>query len=425
MPAILRGPIDAKMERDKDGYRIYRLRNRVETLRTDGPLTALSAAGLPLPGAAWIFNGEGDIWAGCKQDANVTPDQWHDGEHSGFWIVEQVFSNRGDSKRCKETQIDNPLLEPPRISGTFTKYTEEAFLNRFGAPIRNSAHEQIRGSAVEFDANRPQIKIEQNLASLDLSLLCQMIDRVNDNPLWGLPRRTIKLSNATWEPKYYGQCFKYYTLGLEFDINFETFDRILLDEGTKVLNGQWNPTTGNWDLKNINGVAPDQNNPTHFIRFTDRKGNPCRVVLNGFGRPATTVTTTDGRFVSIVTGNIGNQVSDSTKWVAVKGSTFTRWDEDTVYLYGEIVDNGFEDAFVCIQDNVGEAPQLLGPYDFWESIGPLSGLIDQGEWDEATTYPKGSFVHTSAGVTQAVAGKIRIEKYPEANFLLLGIPTIL
>ena len=93
------------------------------------------------------------------------------------------------------------------------------------------------------------------------------------------------LVNSAWE-QYRGAC-------VEFDILYETFDRDLLDEGTKVLNGHWaNPdgSTGTgalsqWHLDSINGAAPDRFNPSHFIRYKDRNGENTRCLLNGRGTP--------------------------------------------------------------------------------------------------------------------------------------------
>ena len=78
---------------------------------------------------------------------------------------------------------------------------------------------------------------------------------------------------------------------LEFDVRYDTFDRDLQDEGTKVLNGHWDKTTGNWVLTPIarSGatlIMPNYLNPQHYIRFQDRLGNITRVTLNGFGQPA-------------------------------------------------------------------------------------------------------------------------------------------
>jgi hypothetical protein len=53
-----------------------------------------------------------------------------------------------------------------------------------------------------------------------------------------------------------------------------------IDDGTTIPGIGTPPTT------NTTGTAPDLNNPQHFNRFQDRRGELTRVVLNGLGVPA-------------------------------------------------------------------------------------------------------------------------------------------
>lgn len=287
MPGNLVGPKTWSCERDEDGHRTYTIRHlvRMDSV-TEGPAEALRTPGLPVNGSSWAFDDDVDLWAWCLPTARVTP-KVDDGEPNEYFEVEQQFSTRPqDRERCHDTPVEDPLLEPDRVSGTFTKYQEEAVFDRFGDPLKNSAHEQFRGPQVEFDANRPVVRVEQTVADLQLSLLAQLIDTLNDSTLWGFPARRVKLSNVSWEKKYYGPCYVYYTRTLEFEVRYNGWDRCLLDEGTKVLNGHWSPSTGAWNVDDVGGQSANASNPAHFIRFTDRNGNPARVVLDGSGLPA-------------------------------------------------------------------------------------------------------------------------------------------
>lgn len=250
------GPISWSMTRDEDGQRDYTVVFRVTSDEVIGPALALQASDLPQEGDTWSFpeaNGESDEWAWCRYNTKVTP-VLSKHEPTKDWDLEFLFSTK-PVKRCQDTQIEDPLLIPPKISGSFVRYTEEAAYDRFGYPILNSAFEMMRGPKVEFDGNRPQVKIEMNVAQLNLALVQAMVDKLNAYPLWGLPRRCIKLSAAPWERKFYGTCNVYFTYTLEFDIRYDTFDRVLLDEGTKVLNGHWDRATGNWALDPIKGLS--------------------------------------------------------------------------------------------------------------------------------------------------------------------------
>ncbi len=271
-----------------DVYRDYKIAWKIKGEIGDGPNLALyNTPGLPSPGAPWFFDNDDDPYAFCTFDAEVRALQVKDEAHE-FWEIEQTFSNRPQG-RCQDFQFDFPWLEPPRISGTFTRYTEQGLHDRFGIPITYSSFEPIGGSYNEWDANRPQVRIEQNVQELELNLLLSFIDTVNIDNLWGFSRRTVKLSAISWEKLYLGSCQPYYKRIFEFDINLDTWDRDVPDQGTKVLRGKFNqdgtytliPFTGYGELPN-----PNPDNPRHFIRVKDVNGENTSILLNGAGLPA-------------------------------------------------------------------------------------------------------------------------------------------
>jgi hypothetical protein len=241
----------------------------------------MNTAGLPTIGSVWNFDSDTDFDAFCTPFLRVTPIRSK--KPNKYWIVENQFTTR-PMKRCFDTEIEDPLLEPDRIGGSFVKYTKEATEDRFGEKLKMSSHEMIRGPQAEFDANRPTVWIEQNVADLDLDTFSDMVDTVNDATLWGVGARKVKLSNVSWERLYKGICDFYYQRRFEFDIDFSTFDRTVVDEGDKVLNGKW--VGADWTLVDIaDGVPPDKENPNHFMRAIDRAGNPMHVLLDGNGEP--------------------------------------------------------------------------------------------------------------------------------------------
>lgn len=293
MAAEIRGWSYGPAQRDTDGHRAYKVVLRVATAQADGPVVAMLAADAYLPMGGYYdppsaAAAETDIYAYRRQETTVRPAGGLDNTAVNQWLVELTYSTKNDTKSCKESQPGNPLLEPMKVSGGFTKYTEEATFDRFGNYIVSSSHELMRGAQTEFDANRPSVKVEQNVAALQLPLLAALVDCVNDATLWGLPARCVKLSNAEWEVKYYGSCFSYYTRKLEFDIRYDGFDRDLLDEGSKVLHGRWHPTLDQWQLIDIAGSPPNPANPMHFDRYKDRNNENTRVLLNGAGIPIST-----------------------------------------------------------------------------------------------------------------------------------------
>lgn len=427
------GHLSWSMARDSEGHREYKIVYLVHADYTDGPANVLNTPGLPVVGSFWNVDGDSDPWAWCRPDAKVAHKSGgKEGEKQHEWAVEFTFSTKppDDKKqRCHDAKIEDPILEPPKVSGSFTKYTEEATIDRFSKPVTNSAHEQIRGSTVEFDASRPSIKIEQNVVSLGIEVFSKMVDTLNDRPLWGLPKRKVKLSNVSWERKYHGLCYKYYTRSLEFDIRYDGWERDILDEGTKVLSGRWDEGTGLWTLVNVGGEVPKRQNPQHFIRFQDRQGNNARVILDGMGKPFTPqldtkitdciqcgaafgfapkywrVTGTDHQFE---TGDelLLTHVSNCT-WDGVGG-------DGNLYTLSVIQDDPTYGSSFQLQKGVGA--RWLYDLRTWKCLGPntLYGVerdaLNQ-ESDEVTL------------TWGAKPGNIHIEKYGESNFLLLGIPT--
>ena len=288
-------PFGKELTRDEDGHRNYKVFHLVETdAILDGPQVVMNAGDLPQIGDQWALGNDTDAWAFCWPNMKITTHGGGPQDATKHWKVEQLFTTRPFS-RCQDASVEDPLLEPMGISGTFVKYTEEAQRDRHGNLILSSSHEMMRGPQVEFDANRPTVTISQNVAVLGLATFTPMVDQVNDREQWGLSERKIKLSNVSWDRRYHGLCDVYFTRILDFDVNFKTFDKTLLDEGTKVLSGRWISPSGTgscgtdtWELVNICGVSPDKNNPQHFIRFKDRNGENIRAILDGNGLPANT-----------------------------------------------------------------------------------------------------------------------------------------
>lgn len=400
------GPRTWKLKRGGDGHRDYTLRVLVDAGEDDGPANVLQTPGLPLPGSVWEFRDDVDVYAYCTQEADVSIHQEREGDSPRVYAVDLAYTTK-PTRRCSEEQFEDPLLEPPRLSGSYVKYTQELTHDVNGMPITNSAWEQLRGPQLEFDRNRPQVKVSMNVAELQWEMVTGMLDTLNDAELWGFPARCVKLSDASWEEKWRGQCEKYYTWNLTFDLRKEGFDRYLLDEGTKVLNGQWNTTTGNWELININGQAPDRWNPAHFIRAQDKKGDPMKVVLDGAGQPVDRKTSGEVEFATdaspIVITSAAHGVT-SGDLVAVSG------------VLGNTNANGLWSATVT-GTGTFELHYATADDAFWaEIIYGYSDSTGNGTFD-ATAGPR--WVNLSSGGP----GRILVQGYASSNFLLLGVPT--
>jgi hypothetical protein len=287
MPAIL-GPLTWHGERDEEGYRDYYIEHLVMADNSgQGPDTIMQTPGLPIPGDVWGFDADSGTWVTCKMVRKVNPVVQN--EPNIFWKVETKFSSKGDDKRCKDQQIDDPLLKPQEVSGSFVKYQEELSVDVFGKPIVTSSFERIKGPQTEFDRNRMSVKIQQNVPVLELDLLATMQDKLNDAPLWGQAAQTIKCSSISWERKFYGLCTVYYSRTFEFDVRVDGWERDILDEGTKCLKGTWDVNTDTYVIDYVSLFPPviaDNTNPAHFTRFKDKNGDSGTVILDGQGNPS-------------------------------------------------------------------------------------------------------------------------------------------
>lgn len=285
MAAVLEGVQTVACSVDSEGFTEYRIVYKVQVQYGDGPATARNCPGLPVVGSFWSYGNEVDVFAYRMPDVDVRIHDEKEGEWGQWYLVAHRYSTKSMGNRCLDQNIDEPLLAPPEISGNFQKYHEEITRDRFGNQLVTSSHEQIRGAQVEFDRNRFQLRIVQNVPTSQIDILAAMDNTLNTYPLWGMPARTIKLSVTGITPQYRGRCQVYYKRELDFEVRADGFDRTVRDEGTKFLNGKWNETTRNFELIDINGDLPNPSNPAHFIRAVDFYGNPTRVYLDGSGKP--------------------------------------------------------------------------------------------------------------------------------------------
>jgi hypothetical protein len=257
----LLGRLDQTLDIQDDYHRNYRIKWLVETDDVeDGPNRAMNCPGLPQVGSVWNFGNDNDAFAYCWPNWTVSQFNASSNEPNTLWVVDQPFSTKFNMTAMSSPE--NPLAQPPDISGTFVKYQREMQYDFEGKPIRTMSFEIRRGKEVEFDANRPTVSISINYPTLGLSTFAFMIDSVNGSPMWGLGSRMVKLSNIRWSRNIHRFGY-FYTRHYDFDIDYRTFDRILPQKGWNRLKGQKpGQTLGN------------KNNKKHWELRTDEKDHP-------------------------------------------------------------------------------------------------------------------------------------------------------
>jgi len=271
--------------RSEDGFPEYNVTWTVQATGKEGPAAVMAATGLPAVGSAYNFFTDADAWAFCTPYLKVkslTPGEAKPGAKV-LWEVQQKF------KTLQETEVTvftgDPLLEPPKISGSFVNRSYFYKQDHIGASIHNVAFEIVE---VEGDKGYPTVRITINKPTLPLQTYSQAHNRVNDGNMWGLGLRQVKLDNISWERMPYVNNTFYFPTTFEFDINEETFDRDdIPQEGEKVLDGQWDEISGAW----VNTAGANASDPADFIRMIDLNGNPMRGLLNESGNPLLNSTT--------------------------------------------------------------------------------------------------------------------------------------
>ena len=266
--------------RDMELHRTYFAKFLLETTSIyDGPQAMTFAPGLPLIGAPWTYGTDNDQYAVCtptvecesvlKREANV------------HWILKYTFTTR-PWLICLATNITDPISQPDVVSGSFVNYQERVCKRRDGKAIVSSSLEPIW---VQKDKCLPTVSITQTRLYLELPLIAEMVGTLNNGPLWGLPKRYVRLRNVPWRRLVWGRCAFYYQRTLEFDVDYRSFDLAdVRDQGHRVIDKSkpgyvaradiyGNPIeTG--DLGTI-----DRTNPINFERGTDGKGNINKVGL--------------------------------------------------------------------------------------------------------------------------------------------------
>lgn len=397
MAATLIGRAAWKGNRDSEGNRNYEMTSKIRTSSaSDGPLVVMNCPGLPVTGSTYNFGNDLDIWAFCYPDMMVEMIDPKD-DNTKTWRVTQKFSTK-PLQRCNTLTIQDPLLEPQKIGGSFVRYLKSAFRDMNGIAILTSSWELFRGRDVEFDEAYPTVWIEQNVSDLQLSTFTQYINAVNDSTLWGMNARCVKLSNATWQRRQFGICSYYYTRRFEFDINFDTFDRYLQDEGTKVLNGHHGAPSGSGCTINISTV----NNTTvgTITAFTINAGGSgykasatiILAVTSGNGTGASVTVTTNGSGVVTTAGAPSNGGYNYTAGETGLTTEAPGWTLDQIN--GADPNPNNPQHFIRYKDANGDCAKTLLDGRGQPAIG---------------RYP----------------GQRLVQKYLAKNLLLLGIPTSL
>lgn len=402
----LLGPRKFQASRDSYGDREYKVTYLVGTTSNqEGPCLAMQTPGLPATGSTYAYGtGEVDVWAWCRPEIDVVEVGGHqDGDFPYHFLVTRTFSTKTrprDQERphkqngSSDNDVMNPLNEPQKISGGFLRFTEQGLVDRFGNRIRNSAWELIAGPNNEWDNSRDVINVEQNVLFLERTLISSMRDCVNSTPMWGYPVRSIKLSEFDWSKHWVKGVSYYYTRRFKFEarVKLDNVSRTILITITNGSNIITLPGLVAFQSSDIGrtltgtGIAPG----TTISSLADN--NYTAILSNPATASGTNLITLGA--TNFLVGDWDRDVNDEgTK--ALRG----HWNVDGVTPRYWVTDAGVDknnpSDFINTQDTNGNFGKV-----FLNGAG-IPHLPSRDGTDPA---------------------KIHIEKYPQANFALLGVP---
>ena len=253
-------PVDWSKSSDEEGNETYTVLWRVETTSTaDGPDVAWTAAGLPIPGSSLAIGNTINPWAFYqgRGDAKLTRVD----ASRKIWDLTTVFSTK-PSRRCQDSRVSDPLLEPHRVKGSFAQVMEEALADKDGNPIQNTVKQRITGPQVQIPRSRPVVELEMNVGWINLTWMAEYADAVNSNVQWGQAVRTIKCTVGPWERVQYGNCYYYFIVRFTFELKADKWDLHLPNLANRVRVTGTDP----WQYK-AHKIA-DEENSTTFVDAT-------------------------------------------------------------------------------------------------------------------------------------------------------------
>lgn len=257
--------VDVSTSADNEGHRTHSVTFRAVTDDTTKKSYSawLAVATQYPPGTPYSLLGESDSWAFAQRPSRARAEK---ATNRKSYLVDVDFSTK-PAEKCSNHNVENPLDEPVKISGSFVRATKVVTQDRLGEQLANSADEPWIPAA-EIDDSRDTLIIEANTAGINLQQRGQARDKVNETPIWGLQPRAAKLSQWQWSIQKYGQCNLYVVNRLEFEINMDLWNDARLDEGFRIKDGV--DADGNTKYKTL---MDGQDQPLREPRLLDGQGD--------------------------------------------------------------------------------------------------------------------------------------------------------
>jgi hypothetical protein len=262
-----------KLRIDEDLHRTYTTSYWVFGTYGTGPREATNAAGVPPYGSPmrlpFVFTNDFDEYATCLDVAvDYVPTQmkWPGGEGiaantDGYKFL-LTITHSTKPRRRESGDRDNPLDDPPEISGSFLNTVEDAWRDKDGKIIAYSNGAPV-SPPFQVDKARDTLIIVYNTPNISLPLRARMVKKVNSEPLWGLQKRQVKLERWEYAIRYYGTNGVYIANTFEFHINLDRHPRLGCVDGTTGIGSATSTSTST-------GTSPEDLLPLQGYYSTTR-----------------------------------------------------------------------------------------------------------------------------------------------------------
>jgi len=149
----------------------------------------------------------------------------------------------GGSGSGSEEGIQDPLLEPWKLSGSYIQTTRRTSVDKNGANVTNSADEPI---LFDVPSGYDSLIMNGNTATISLTTRAANVTKSNSTAMWGLAVRQVYLNQWSWDIAYRGTT-PYFVNRLEWWIARPI-------SGTPTNDGLWNEWVVDWGTQTKDAV---------------------------------------------------------------------------------------------------------------------------------------------------------------------------
>jgi len=215
------------LEISDDFHRNYTVDLQVIADRQHGPLSILTAAGLPNYGDSYNFfigdYQEADDWAFLKKVSVTSKERIKSDDGLSreriVWGLRLGFSSSPSGQNPAQSK-DDPISWTPQVSGSFVGIRKPVHRDKDGNPIVNSA-DDLYVPPEETDAAFDTLNITYNSPTIDLDTRSSYVNTVNSDTIWGLGARRVKFRQWNWSVQYAGNNYPYIKNELQFEISYK------------------------------------------------------------------------------------------------------------------------------------------------------------------------------------------------------------